>query len=213
MQSFFQFIIRIFAAGFSTVVAWLISFFGFDQSFLASGFFAIGTGAAIFYLIKWGFHRYFLSQHGITHREYKFIRRNLKEAKPKIRRLQKSLVNLRSIINLNQNLEIYRVANRIYTTTKKDPRRFFLVEQFYYSHLDTLVELSEKHAFLSSQPTKTSELNESLRETRFMINKMADTVKQDLYNMIEGDIDDLHFELDVAKQTIKRKNDKSNLIK
>jgi 5-bromo-4-chloroindolyl phosphate hydrolysis protein len=94
------------------------------------------------------------------------------------------------------------VVNKIYTITKNEPRRFYLAERFYYSHLDSLVEISEKYAFLSAQPKKNAELNFQLNETRRTISNLTETIEKDLYNVLEKDIDNLQFELDVAKLSI-----------
>ena len=88
---------------------------------------------------------------------------------------------------------------------KKEPKRFFQAERFYYSHLDSIVELSEKYAFLNTQPSKTPELMESLQETKGTIHQLADTLEKDLYIVLEDDIDHLQFELDVAKQELKKR--------
>ena len=55
---------------------------------------------------------------------------------------------------------------------------------------------------MSRQPNKSRELNQSLVETRRTIDELTETVEKDLYVMLAEDIEDLHFELDVAKKTI-----------
>ena len=88
---------------------------------------------------------------------------------------------------------------------QKENRNVFIrAEQFYYTNLDSIVELTEKYAFLNSQPAKTPELTQSLQETRLTMNQLADSLERDLYTVIEDDIDDLQFELDVAKKSISK---------
>lgn len=211
MKSFFQFLFRSFAGASTLVIVWLISYLAFDQSFAISLLYGVVGGTVIAAILKW-FHRTkFLRENGLTRREYLYIKKNLKEAKLKINRLQKAMFRTRSLTNMKQNLEIVRLANKIYAITKKEPKRFYQAENFYYKNLDSLVEISEKYAFLHSQPAKTPELTHSLQDTRMTMNRLADTLEKDLYTVLEDDIDNLNFELDFAKRTmIQSPTDKDN---
>jgi 5-bromo-4-chloroindolyl phosphate hydrolysis protein len=88
--------------------------------------------------------------------------------------------------------------------TKKEPKRFYKAERFYFSHLDSVLELTEKYAFLSSQPKISLELEHSLSETRRTLNELTEKVEQDLYYILSDDIDNLNFEIDVAKNSLKK---------
>ncbi|MBB6446383.1 5-bromo-4-chloroindolyl phosphate hydrolysis family protein [Bacillus benzoevorans] len=205
MKSFFQFVLRSAAGGFVSVLVWAISFLAFHEDIVISLLYGLVSGMAVFFTLKWVNRRQFLRSNGLTRREYQYIKRNLKEAKLKINRLQKAFIRGRSLSNMKQNIDIIRVVNRIYFITKKEPKRFFQAERFYYSHLDSIVELSEKYAFLNSQPSKTPELADSLKETKVTINQLTDTLEKDLYIVLEDDIDHLQFELDVAKQELQKR--------
>lgn len=204
MKSFLQFLFRSFAASATTVFVWLISFLVLNNTFLYSLLFGLIGGGVVFFFLKWYLGSSFLKENGISRREFRYIKKNLKEAKLKISRLQKAMFRIRNIPDIKQNYEVIRLVNKIYAITKREPRRFFQAEQFYFSDLDSLVELTEKYALLHSQPAKTTELTLSLKETRTTINQLTDTIEKDLYKILEDDIDDLNFELNVAKKTIDR---------
>lgn len=204
MRQFFEFILRSAAGVSTTILVWLISYFSFDQTVLLSLLIGFLGGTGVYFLIGWILNRQYLKENGITRREYKYIRNNLKEAKEKINRLQKSVLRMRNFQDMKQNYEVIKLVNKIYSTTKKEPKRFFKAEQFYFSNLDSIVEITEKYALLHSQPAKTPELKISLKETRLTIDKLTDSLENDLYRVLEDDIDDLQFELDVAKKTIER---------
>ena len=191
-----------------TVSTWLVSFFAFGQTLLLSSLFAVAGGAIIYLTSKQILNYRFGVVNGLTRREYKYIDNNLKDAKQKISRLQKALFRVRSLQHAKQNLEIARTAQKIYTNAKKEPKRFYQAEGFFYNHLDSLVELAEKYAYLSSQPAKTREMEKSLKDTRKTVGLLGETIKKDLHIMLDDDIDTLHFELDVAKQSISRTNKK-----
>lgn len=210
MNSFLVFLLR---AAISIPIGgliWLISFFAFDLSLLSSFGTSLLCTALSFWLIKEILLYRFLKEQGLSRREYKYIEKNLKEAKEKLRRLNRALFSLRQLSSLKQNTEIFRIARKIYTITKNEPRRFYLAEKFYFYHLDSFVELAEKHAFLSAQPTKNVQIESSLKEARMMLNEMRHSLEKDLEQILAKDIHDLQFEIDVVKHRIDNGNKLDN---
>lgn len=207
MNGVLGFFIKSISAINTMVIVWLLSFFAFDQSFLLSGTFAIAgaVGGYAMSAVLWNYR--VLKKNGLTRGEYNYIKKNLNEAKPKIFRLQKALFSVRDIPTLKQRMELTKVTRKIYSMTKREPRRFFQAERFYFSHLDSAVELTEKYVFLSGQPKKNKEIQESLSETRRTLKELNESIEEDLYHMISGDMDHLKFELDVAKHSIKSRKE------
>ncbi|MBT2688882.1 5-bromo-4-chloroindolyl phosphate hydrolysis family protein [Bacillus sp. ISL-47] len=207
MNSFLAFAFRMLTAFPLSVSVWLVSYFAFDQTFLLSGVYGVGTGLLTYWAGGVIQRHRFLKKHGLTRREYQYIKRNLDEAKRKLTRLHKAMFSIRHFPTLKQRMEFMRVTRRIYRLTRKEPKRFYQAEQFYFSHLDSAVELAEKYVFLSSQPKKTRELNQSLEETRRTLDALTHHVEEDLHRVIEEDIDQLNFEIDVAKNSIEKIKD------
>lgn len=203
MNQFLAFLIRIFITIPTSVMIWLISYFAFDQTFWISGAIGLGGGIFAFWLVGMFIKSSYLKKHRLSRKEYQYIKRNLDEAKHKISRLHKAVMSIRHFPSLKERMEFVRVTRKIYRLTKNEPKRFYQAEQFYFSHLDSVLELSEKYVFLSAQPKKTYELDQSLTETRRTLSELITLVEEDLYHVIEDDIDHLNFEIDVAKHSIK----------
>ncbi|MED1635314.1 5-bromo-4-chloroindolyl phosphate hydrolysis family protein [Bacillus sp. C1(2022)] len=204
MKPILHFMIRATAASALSVLLWFTSFFAFNQTFLLSSAYAAGAWIVVYLGGKWYGTYLFLKENQLTRREYAYIKQNLREAKLKIARLRKALFAVKNIQTIKQNLEILRIVRKIYSITKNEPKRFYQVERFYYQSLDSIVELTEKHAFLASQPKRNANLEVSLSETRMMIDKLAKQLEDDLYDLLKTDIDHLEFELDVAKHSMKK---------
>ncbi|KJH63230.1 5-bromo-4-chloroindolyl phosphate hydrolysis family protein [Bacillus licheniformis] len=204
MKPILHFMIRATAASALSVLLWFTSFFAFNQTFLLSSAYAAGAWITVYLGGKWYGTYLFLKENQLTRREYAYIKQNLREAKLKIARLRKALFAVKNIQTIKQNLEILRIVRKIYSITKNEPKRFYQVERFYYQSLDSIVELTEKHAFLASQPKRNANLEVSLSETRMMIDKLAKQLEDDLYDLLKTDIDHLEFELDVAKHSMKK---------
>lgn len=204
MNPFLSFIICVFIALPSIAAVWIGSFIGFNQTVLFSTGYSL-VGGIFAYSITALFLKFrFLRKNHLTRKEYNYIKKNLETAKQKILRLNKALISIRHLPSLKQRIEFMRITRKIYSLTKKEPKRFYQAERFYYSHLDSAVELAEKYVFLMAQPTKNQELNESLNETRKTLEELKKSVEKDLYQVLSNDIDQLHFEIDVAKQSINK---------
>ncbi|MHC0037507.1 5-bromo-4-chloroindolyl phosphate hydrolysis family protein [Pseudoneobacillus sp. C159] len=203
MNPFVQFIIKSFVAIPVTGTVLLTSLFGFHLGWYSIGAAALGGGLAYGITGAISTTR-FLKRNQLTRKEYRYIKKNLQEAKKKINRLNKVTFSLRHISSLKQRIEAYRITNKIYKLTKREPKRFYKAERFYFSHLDSVLELTEKYAFLSTSPTKNNELEYSLSETRRTLNELTELIEQDLYYVLSDDIDHLNFEIDVAKHNLKK---------
>ncbi|WP_010530755.1 5-bromo-4-chloroindolyl phosphate hydrolysis family protein [Lentibacillus jeotgali] len=204
MRRFFQFIFQTTIGTSTAALTGLISFFAYNAAFLMSGLYALIGGGAGYILTKQLIHYRFLKQKGLTRKEYKYINENLIEASEKIKRLQRTLKSVRSLQQARQYFEILVTVRKIYANTKKEPHRFYQAEPFYYKHLDSLVALMEKYAYLKSQPTHSKEINESLKETRETLTAMDGVIKADLHVMLNDDVNTLQFELDVANQSYRQ---------
>ncbi|MGN8646654.1 5-bromo-4-chloroindolyl phosphate hydrolysis family protein [Gracilibacillus sp. HCP3S3_G5_1] len=187
------------------VAIWLISFFAFDLTYwYASGISLVGA-CLTYLLVSFSSHIRYLKKNQLNWREYRYIRNNLAEARLKIRRLQKALFSIHHLPDLKENMELLRVTKKIYRVTKNEPKRFYQGDQFFFSHLDSVVELTEKYALLSSQPTKNSELKQVLTETHLTIKDIKAKIENDLHYILSNDMEQLQFEVDYAKQMTKTK--------
>jgi len=200
-------IIRSFVAVPVTLITWLICYFPLDFTFFGSTLFAI-LGGVLTHVILASFQSISnIKKHQLTRKEYRYIKKNLKEAKLKIKRLNRSIFKIRDIYSVKQRIDINRITKKIHKMTSKEPKRFYKAEEFYFSHLDSLVELTEKYSFLSSQPKQNREMGQSLIETRRTLNELSKVIEEDLYRVISDDIETLNFEIDVAKHTIQKKKE------
>ncbi|MDF0725847.1 5-bromo-4-chloroindolyl phosphate hydrolysis family protein [Cytobacillus sp. S13-E01] len=195
----------------STITIWLVSFFAFEHSFFASSVISLTGGLLVFGIMSVFLKRRLLKRHRLSRKEFHYIMNNLDEAKRKIYRLNRALVSIKHLPSLKQRLELIRITRKIYSMSKKEPKRFYKAERFYYSHLDSAVELAEKYVFLSSQPKKNRELDMSLYETRRTLEELTHSIENDLYQFLSDDIDQLNYEIDVAKHSIKTIKDSSKI--
>jgi 5-bromo-4-chloroindolyl phosphate hydrolysis protein len=207
MNPILSFLIRSSVAVPITVLTWLVCFFPLGQTFWPATGIAITGGVLTHLIMSMVMNTRFLNKHQISRKEYRYIKKNLMEAKQKINRLNKHLFTIRDISTVKQRIDLLRITKKIHKMTTKEPKRFYQAEQFYFSHLDSVVELTEKYSFLSSQPKQNMEMGQSLIETRHTLTELTRVLEEDLYKVISDDIDNLNFEIDVAKHSINKQKD------
>lgn len=179
-----------------------ILYLGAEIGLLASGAVAAGTYIASNSTMK----QYQLSsdskQLGMTRSEYRNIRIQLKEGKEKIKTLQSHYYKVRSISSFKQLMDMTKIANKILTIVQQNPRKFYLAEPFFYSHLDSAIELTEKYSLLVGQPVKDMEMRIALQETREMLRSLQHVMEADLKRVLSTDVEQLRMELDYARLAV-----------
>ena len=92
--------------------------------------------------------RKYLTEIGLSRRDYHYVSNHLKQAQDKIRTILKSFVNVRSIQDFRQINDIYRISKSIHFAVKQRPA-MFLSREFLYSHIDNALNLIESYTRLA----------------------------------------------------------------
>jgi len=205
MKSILAVFFRVLITAPSMIFVWVLVYFLFHRFFWLSSAVSIFAGFIVYQSMKWVQMRKFLKTQRLSRKEYRFIRKNLKEARLKIKRLQKAFLSVRNIDTFKLFYDMYKLVRKIYGLIKKEPKRFYQAESFFYVHLDSMVELAEKYALLNAQPIQNKEIMQSIQETKRTLKKLNHEVEKDLYQLLSNDMDELQFELEYAKHSIDRK--------
>lgn len=192
--------------------SWFAFQAGLALPFALAGILSVGTGIIAIQLIKMVQSRIVVSKYGLTMSEYRHIKRQLKEAKGKLKLLNSYFIKVRSVRAFKQLFEMNRLAKRIFNIVKTNPKKFYQVESFFYAHLDTAVQLTSKYTLLVSQPVKATDIQIALQETRETLLDLNQVMEQDLHQVLSSDIEHLKMELDFAKISF-NKQDLSLLMK
>lgn len=179
-----------------------VLYLGAEIGIVASGVVAAGTYIASNSTMKQFQFSSDSKKLGMTRSELKHIRAQVKDAKKKIKLLQSYYYRVRSIASFKQLLNMVRLANKIVSLVQLNPRKFYSAEPFFYSHLESAVELTEKYALLIGQPVKDMELKIALQETREMLHSMNEVMERDLKKVLSADVEKLRMELDYARMAV-----------
>ena len=205
MKPFESFVVRQTVGLPMMTVMFPVLYLGAEVSLVLSGAAAAGTYFASTSAVKQLQVTNDSKRFGMSRREYKSVKIQLKEAKNKVAALQSQSFRLRSLSAIKQQLEMTRTANKIISTVQQNPRKFYQAGDFFYSHLDSAVELTSKYALLASQPVKDRELKVALQETRDMLGALSVAMREDLKQVLATDMEQLRIELDYAQLSTSRK--------
>jgi len=186
------------------VIAWIASVFALDVYFIFDFLISAVAFVAFYFPTQRLTSRKYLKEIGLSRRDYHFINSQLNNDQDKIRRILKSFVNVRSIKDFKQVNEIYRITRAIYYAVKQQPRTFFKVESFFYSHIDNALNLIEAYTRLSKSPKKYEEEKQKLAQTHITLDEVKRTLVADLKRINEEDYSQLDIEMELNKIEQKR---------
>ena len=145
---------------------------------------------------------------GLTHKEYRQIALQLKKAREQLNKLTQQYTRVRSIKSFKLINETSKVSRRIVNIVNNDPHKFYAVEDFFYAHLPSAVELTDKYTLLTKEQVKGTDIHLALEETRKTLKDLHVTIEDDLKLALQSDIENLKIELDFAKLANEKRRDR-----
>lgn len=189
----------------AAIVAWFTSLYAFDIFFVYDFGISIVAFFALYLPTQFLTSKKYLQEIGLTRRDFRFVRHQLNNAQIKVRKILQSFINVRSIKDFKQVNDIHRLARTIYFTVKQQPQKFFVVDSFFYSHLDNALNLIESYTRLSKMPGKTKDEIQKLEQTRITLDEVKRTLVADLKLLNEEDYTKLDVEMEMNKMEQQRK--------
>ena len=145
---------------------------------------------------------------GMSKSEYNHIESQIKIAKRHINSLTQQYIQVRSIRSFKLLNEMTKLSKRIMNIVQTNPIKFFVVEDFFYSHLPSAVTLIESYTMLTQQQLKDTEIHIALEDTRRTLKNLHESMEADLKAALSSDLESLKIEIDY----IKHENEKRQQI-
>lgn len=178
-----------------------------NPGYFLGGLLFAGTYTASTLVLKTTQKKKVMKLAGISKEEYQHIDAQLSIAQKQIQTLSQNYLRVRSISTFKQLLEMTRFSKNIIKIVKSNPQKFYQVEQFFYAHLPSAVQLTEKYTMLTKQPVKDKEIQLTLSQTRETLTDLNDTIQTDLKDALSNDIDHLQMEIEFANRSNTRKKE------
>lgn len=136
---------------------------------------------------------------GLSRTEYKHIEEQIRQAKGHINALSQQYIRVRSVRSFKLLNEMMKLSKRIINIVQNNPQKFYSVEDFFYSHLPSAVQLTQTYTMLTQTQVKDAEIHLALEDTRKTLKGLQATMEDDLKCAIESDLESLRIELDFVK--------------
>jgi 5-bromo-4-chloroindolyl phosphate hydrolysis protein len=138
-------------------------------------------------------------QLGISRNQFLHIEDQLQIASKQANALTQKYVQVRSVKAFRPIYDMSKLTKRIVNIVRQDPNKFFMIEEFFYAHLPSAVELSDKYALLTKEQVSGTDIHLALNDTRVILKDLYHTMETDLKIALTSDIESLKLELDYAK--------------
>ncbi len=138
-------------------------------------------------------------QLNLTRRQFIHVDEQLQIAAKNANALTQKYVQVRSVKSFKVIYEMSKLAKRIIALVRKDPTKFYMIEEFFYAHLPSALELSDKYALLTKEQVTGTEIHIALNDARVTLKELYETMEMDLKKALSSDIESLKIELDFAK--------------
>jgi len=171
----------IFSIGYSAFLAFPITYFGLNK-------------AILFYQQTKQAKQFNLSRSQFIH-----IEEQLSIATKNANALTQKYVQVRSVKSFKVIYEMSKLSKRIISLVRKDPTKFYMIEEFFYAHLPSALELSDKYALLTKEQVTGTDIHIALNDARVTLKALYETMETDLKKALSADIESLKIELDFAK--------------
>lgn len=148
---------------------------------------------------------------GLSRSEYQHIESQIMTAKSNINSLTQQYVRIRSVRSFKLLNEMTKLSRRIVNIVQANPQRFYTVEDFFYAHLPSAVQLTKTYTMLSQQQLKDNEVHLALEDTRKTLKDLQETMEKDLRNALASDLENLKIELDFVKLENQKQRQQINL--
>ena len=206
-----QFIIRHLTNSFISFSAFILLIVNFDLGVFLVPIIAIVAYYVSNIIIKTLQTRSRSKELGLTSSEMALIGEQLKLAKANIQKLNQHPIKVRSVKSFKQKTDMVKTARRIVGIVQTNPQKFFGIEDFFYAHLPSAVQLTSKYATLSKQQVKGSDIHLALDETRTTLKELQLTFEDDLKLALKEEIETLKIEIDFAKLENERRKERKQI--
>lgn len=144
---------------------------------------------------------------GLTDSEIDMFRQTMNQTKKQIEHLQDTMNKSGKLRAVDLRHDTIKAAKALFKEIVDSPKRMPEANQFLYTHLPNLVDLTDKFIEINEHEVKNRETYDKIEESIQIIDQMAALITSDYQKFVADDLDDLDVEISIAKQSLKQNQD------
>lgn len=151
-------------------------------------------------------------QLGMTDSEIKIFRETMNVAKEQIKQLERNLNADAKLKAVNLHHDTIKVCHTFFKDIADEPLRLPEADQFLYTYLPNIVELTNKYLEISRQTIKNRQTYQTLAESAQTLDELAFLINQSYADFCNVDLKELQLEVDTAKYYIEQNKKKEEQL-
>lgn len=141
---------------------------------------------------------------GMSEQQIAFFRETMAQTKTQIIQLEHNMQQAAKLKAIDLRNDTVKAAKAMFKELVKEPNKLHLADQFLYTHLPNLVELTDKYLEIDAHELKNKNTYEALSKSAKVINDISELLAADYQKLVADDLDDLEVEMTLAQQAIRR---------
>lgn len=139
-------------------------------------------------------------QLGMDKEEVVFFRKTMADAKNQIVKLEHNMKATSKLKSIDLRLQTVTAAKAMFKELVQDPKKLHLADQFLYSHLPNITDLSTKYLEINQHDIKSKQTYQALEQCALAIEKVSNLLVNDYNKFVQEDLEDLEVEISLAEQ-------------
>ncbi|MGY3766492.1 5-bromo-4-chloroindolyl phosphate hydrolysis family protein [Vagococcus vulneris] len=195
----------------------------FEDSFMGPVFFLIALSSLVWSTVSWVRNRQkretsvgldipnlsktkedHYRELGMSSSEIDYFRHTMAETKQQIQVLEKNMTDVTKLRTIDLKCQTLKATKAIFKELVKEPKKLHQANDFLYTHLPNIAELTERYVEINDHDIKNKQTYDALTECAKAIEDLSQLIVLDYNQLVKDDLDDLDVELKVAKQTAER---------
>lgn len=153
----------------------------------------------------------FYKSKGLSKDEIKFFRETMQTAKINLLDLEQNMRQSTKLTAIEKRNNTIHLAKSLFKDITNEPNRLHEVDKFLYVHLPSLKDLTAKYVEVESHEIKQRSTFQILDESAGTIDGMCNLIAEDYVSFKSDDIENIEFEIELAKKSIARNNNANEI--
>ncbi|MDF0480106.1 5-bromo-4-chloroindolyl phosphate hydrolysis family protein [Vagococcus sp. PNs007] len=151
------------------------------------------------------------SQHyydnGMTDQQIDFFRETMAHTKKLIVQLEENMAATSKLRAIDLRNDTVKAAKGTFKELVKEPRKLHKADQFLYTHLPNLVDLTGKYLEIDGHDLKNKATYQALEKSAAVIDDVSLLLVADYQAIVADDLEELDIEIAIAKQNMAREKE------
>ncbi|WP_165964841.1 5-bromo-4-chloroindolyl phosphate hydrolysis family protein [Periweissella cryptocerci] len=143
---------------------------------------------------------------GFSRQDIAFFNKTMRTAETQLHAWEDSIHANNRLLAIDTKTQGFKAATGLYNELQKEPRKLAYADQFLYTHLPNVVDLSGSFVEISNHTIKNEAVYDSIKAAATTIEAVSMQIADDYTKFVADDLDDIDLQMSIAQQNIEFTN-------